>query len=220
MKTLDLYSYFRSSSAYRVRLALYFKKVPFRYHAVHLLNSGGEQNQPPYLKLNPLAEVPTLQDGEFVLSQSMAILLYLDDEFPQPLLFPTEAKGRAKMIQLCETINSGIQPLQNLRVLQELGRRFGATQDNKDDWMRFWIHRGFIGLEKMLSHCAGSFSFGGQFSALDCYLIPQLYNAQRQNMDLNKYPTLKRLSDDYSQLEWVQRAHPNCQPDTPLELRS
>ncbi|MGE0763605.1 MAG: maleylacetoacetate isomerase [Bdellovibrionales bacterium] len=215
MEKLDFYSYYRSSSAYRVRIALHLKNVPHRYHAVHLLENGGEQNQNSYQTINPMAEVPAIIHNGFTLTQSMAILMYLDDCFPEPRLFSAEPQARAKMVQICETINSGIQPLQNLRVLQELDKRFGVGQTGKDAWLQHWISRGFKGLEKMLQQTAGTYSFAGHLSAVDCFLVPQMFVAKRFNIDMNPYPTLNRINENCLRHEAVQKAHPDCQPDTP-----
>src|SRR5512135_3566334 len=117
MAKLTLYSYFRSSAAFRVRIALELKKVPFEYRAVHLLKNGGEQHDKEFLRLNPLGEVPCLVDGDFALGQSMAILHYLDERFPTPRLFPPGAAEKARVIQLCESVNCGMHPYQNLKTL-------------------------------------------------------------------------------------------------------
>lgn len=141
MTPIILYSYFRSSAAYRVRIAMLLKKVPFEYRAVHLLSNGGAQNQKGYRELNPMGEVPLVVDGAHRIGQSMAILQYLDEKWPKPLLFPKDIYKRAEVIQFCENINSGIHPVQNLKLLQELEKRFKVDQTGKEDWAKHWIKK-------------------------------------------------------------------------------
>lgn len=140
MKEFALYSYFRSSASYRVRIALGLKGIDYEYRAVHLLNNGGEQLKAEYALINPSHEVPTLihkKDGqEFAVGQSVAIVDYLDRVAPLPPLFPQDPAERAKVLQVCEIVNSGIQPLHNLRVLKLLSTKFGADENQKNDWTR------------------------------------------------------------------------------------
>ena len=142
MSDLVLYNYFRSSASYRVRIALHHKRLPFEYKAVHLLNNGGEQNTAEYKNLNPAGEVPTLVHNGKALSQSMAILQYLDEVFPQHPLFPKDPFQKAKVIQFCEGINC-TQPYQNLRTTQVLEKDFQFSSEQKDKWMNYWLGRNF-----------------------------------------------------------------------------
>lgn len=215
MNNLKLYNYFRSSSAYRVRIALNLKGIPYDRVAVHLLNNGGEQNSAEYRAVNPMAQVPTLVDGNFNLGQSMAIINYIDDLHPQPKLFPINPKLRARVIQLCEIINSGIQPLQNLRVLQELEARFGADAAAKENWSQFWIHRGLEGLEKLLKTTAGQFCIDNEPSAVDCFLVPQIFVAKRNNLNLEPFPIITKINQNCLALKSFIDAHPDNQPDSP-----
>jgi maleylacetoacetate isomerase len=143
----------------------------------------------------------------------MAILLYLDDIYPHPRLFPLEPFAKAKMMEVCELINSGIQPLQNLGVLNELGARFAAGQESKNSWCQFWINKGLRALERILAPTAGSFCFGDEPSAADCCLIPQLFAAKRFGVDVSAYPTLLRIDKAASVLPAFQNAEPSRQPD-------
>lgn len=215
MNKLTLYNYFRSSSAYRVRIALNLKQIPYESIAVHLLNNGGEQNSATYKAVNPMAQVPTLADGDFTLGQSMAIISYIDELEPKPKLFPTHLKERARAIQLCEVINSGIQPLQNLRVLQELEGRFNADAAAKESWSQFWIQKGFEGLEALLKQTAGQFCMGDQPTAVDCFLIPQVFVANRFNLKVAEFSTIHKINQTCLALKPFIDAHPDNQPDSP-----
>ncbi len=215
MSRLQFYSYFRSSASFRVRIALNLKNVPYDYHAVHLLKDGGEQHQTAYRAVNPMGEVPSIVDGDFVLSQSMAILLYLDDKFPKPRLFPADPKTRARVVQFCENINSGIQPLQNLKVFHELEKRYGADQAGKESWAGLWINSGFASLEKQLATTAGTYAMGGDVTAVDLYIVPQVFTSRRLKVDLASYPIINRVTEACMQLEAFKKAEPSSQPDTP-----
>jgi maleylacetoacetate isomerase len=210
-----LYSYFRSSASYRVRIALNLKRVSYEYRAVHLLNKGGEQHSEGYRKLNPSNQVPTLIHGDHIIGQSMAIIDYLDQIKPEPLLFPKGAFQRALVIQACEIINSGAQPLHNLRVLQELEKRFGATEAQKNEWTSFWIATSLTALENFLNKHAGNFCFGQRVTAADCFLIPHLANADRFQVPLDPFPTLTHIRANCSAISEFQKASPLVQPDTP-----
>lgn len=214
MANLKLYNYFRSSASYRVRIALNIKGLPFDYIPVHLVKNGGEQNQAAYRSLNPMMEVPTLVDGDFHLAQSMAIFFYLDDLHPQPRLFPSNPQRKARVIQICESINAGIQPLQNLKVLQELEKRYGADQAAKDSWVQLWVGRGFAGVEAMIADTAGTFALGGEVTAADCCIIPQVVTARRFNVDLSPYPTIRRVFENCTSLPAFQKADPTKQIDS------
>lgn len=210
---IKLYSYFRSSSAYRVRIALNVKMVPYTIIPVHLLRSGGEQYSEIYKKVNPSAQVPTLVDAERTIGQSMAILEYLDEEFPRPPLLPASSYERAIVRQMCEVINSGIQPLQNLSVTQYLTNTLMATDDQKNQWLQLWIQRGFDSLETLLQQHSGHYSFGDQISIADCCLVPQVFSAKRFNIDLSPFPRALEVYNSCMQLTDFIKASPEKQPD-------
>ena len=212
---LKLYSYYRSSCSYRVRIGLHLKGLTFEYIPIHLLNEGGEQHLPAYRALNPKREVPTLVHGGFNLSQSMAILQYLDSIQAEPPLFPNDLKTRSKVIQFCEIINSGIQPIQNLSVLAELKDRFGAVDKDIQSWCAAWITRGFEGLEKMLEGTAGTHCFAGKVTAADLFLIPQVYNALRFKVDMSHFPIIERVYEKAMTMDAFQLAEPSRQIDAP-----
>lgn len=210
---MKLYNYFRSSASYRVRIAMHLKGLDFEYIPVHLVRNGGEQFSNEYLQKNPMAQTPCLEhDGKFI-SQSMAIMFYLDEVRPVPRLFPTEPYERAKVIEACEIINSGIQPLQNLSVFNELGSRFNANQEDKNSWAQFWILKGLKAFEKIIAPTAGKFCFGDQPGAADCFLVPQLFASRRMGADINQFPTLLRIEENAKELLAFQKAEPARQID-------
>lgn len=214
-----LYSYFRSSASYRVRIALGLKDIPYEYRAVHLINNGGEQLRAEYKALNPSGDVPTLVHKGNVIGQSVAIIDYLDRIKPAPSLFPSDTVQRAAVLQACEIANSGVQPLHNLRVLKKLSADFGASEEQKNQWACDWIKYGLETLEAFLSKRAGRFSFGDAVSAADCFLMPHLANADRYKIALSPYPTLARVRASCEAQPAFVKAHPMRQPDTPDEMR-
>jgi len=215
MSEFILYSYFRSSASYRVRIAMNLKQIAYEYRAVHLLNNGGEQHKDDYRQLNPSAQVPTLIHGDRVIGQSMAIIDYLDQVRPEPKLFPADAYQRALVIQACEIVNSGAQPLHNLNVLQELEKSFSAGDAQKSEWSSHWIARALEALENLVAKRAGDYAFGNQVTAADCFIMPHLANADRYKVPLATYPTLSRLRGTYEKNPAFQKAAPAAQPDTP-----
>ena len=215
MKKLILYNYFRSSTSYRARIALYHKNLDFEYRTVHLLNNGGEQNAQAYKDLNAMAEVPTLVHNDKNIAQTMAIIEYLEDVFPQNPLFPKDPVLKAQVRQFCETINSFMHPLGNLKVLQYLGDHHQYTQAQKEEWFALWNHRGYAALEKTLEKTSGTFCFGDQVTAADAFLIPQIFASLRFNVDLKAYPLCQKINAHCKQISAFQKAHPLNQPDSP-----
>lgn len=213
---LKLYSFWRSSAAYRVRIALALKKQPYEYVPVHLVKDGGEQNKPEYRALNPQGRVPLLVDGDFRVAQSMAILDYLEAKFPKPALVPADAKARARMLSFCHAIASDTHPLQNTGPLKYLETELGAGEDQRLAWMRHWIGRGLAIAE---AECADlplkDFMFGDSATWADCLLVPQMYNAERWGCDLARFPRLHALSLRLRERPEFAAAHPDRQPDAP-----
>ena len=209
---VKLYSYFRSSCSYRVRIALYFKNIPFIYQPIHLVKSGGEQNQDDFKKINPFSQIPCLEHNDKILFQSLPILLYLEDLYPQPALLPQDPFLKSEILSVCEVINSFTQPLQNLRVLQFLEKNFKA---DKKKWSHHWIQKGFISLESFLKTKSKQFCFGNDLTLADLFLIPQIYNAKRFELDMKDFPTLSQIEKNCLNLESFQKALPENQPDAP-----
>lgn len=214
-ETLTLHSYWRSSAAYRVRIGLNLKGLDYAIEPVHLVRDGGEQRSDAYAALNPQKLVPTLQHGERRLTQSLAILEYLDEVFQAPMLLPTDTRGRARVRALAMLVASDIHPLNNLRVLQYLKRENGVEQSAIDAWMRHWMQEGFNAMEAMLAGSSetGRFCHGESPTLADCCLIPQLYNAHRFNVSLDAYPEIVRIEANCLALPAFDAARPENQPD-------
>jgi maleylpyruvate isomerase len=210
-----LHNYFRSSSSYRVRIALNLKGLPFQYHAVHLNRNGGEQFGAAFQALNPQALVPVLEEEGVLISQSLAILEYLDERYPQVPLLPTDSFARAHARQLANTIACEMHPLNNLRVLKYLTGTLGLNEQQKKDWIHYWNRLGLQGLEQQVSTSPwrGRFLCGDSPGLADCCLVPQLFNAQRFDVDLTPYPTLRAIAAECEQLDAFAAAHPARQPD-------
>ncbi|MEE7560534.1 maleylacetoacetate isomerase, partial [Xanthomonas sp. Kuri4-2] len=208
--TLELYSYWRSSAAYRVRIGLNLKGLAYALHPVHLVREGGEQHAPAYARLNPQHLVPTLRDGDAVVTQSLAILEYLEERFPGDPLLPPDPVGRARVRALAQLVACDIHPLNNLRVSQYLEREGGLAAAAREDWMRHWIRAGFEALETLLAGHAGTgrFCHGDAPGLADCCLVPQLYNARRFGLPLAAYPTLLRVEAACLALDAFDRARP------------
>jgi maleylpyruvate isomerase len=210
---MKLYSYFRSSAAYRVRIALHLKGLSFDYEPVHLRK--GEQHADAYRGLNRQQLVPTLIDGGTVVTQSLAIIEYLDELHPEPPLLPSTPAGRARVRAIALAIACDIHPLDNLRVLRYLTRTLGVGEDAKDAWYRHWIDTGLGALEAQLAADASTATFchGDAPTMADVCLVPQLANARRANIPLDSYPTLLRIDTSCRALEAFARAAPERQPD-------
>ena len=170
------------------------------------------------MSLNPKGEVPYFIDDGLKLSQSMAILNYIDEKWSSNPLFPKDRGLRSRCIQLSEVINSGIQPLQNLRVMQEVVKRFKCSDQEKKDWSSFWIEEGLSVLEKELGLFKGAFSMGDVLTCVDLYLIPQIYNAKRFGIDLKRFPRLAEIDEACLKLDPFIKADPKNQPDSPPGL--
>ena len=204
-----LYDYWRSSAAYRVRIALNLKGVDYESRQVDLRE--GEQGSGEYRALNPQGLVPMLEIDGHRLTQSLAIIGYLDMRYPNQPLIPAAAAERAHVVALCLTIACDIHPLQNLRVNKYLKNELGHSQEEVVAWDAHWIAEGFHALEALAAPKAGKFLFGDGVSASDVCLVPQLYNARRYNVPLDAYPTLLRADENANKLEAFAEAHPERQ---------
>jgi len=210
---MKLYTYFRSSAAYRVRIALALKGLAYDAVRVHLMN--GEQYGAEYSAINPQNLVPVLEDEGQRVTQSLAILQYIDETWPQPPLQPADRFGRARVRSLALLIACEIHPLNNPRVLNYLTGKLGVSEEQKLEWYHHWIKIGFSALEKRLAGepQTGRYCHGDTPGLADCALVPQMANALRFKVDLAEFPTIRRINAACLELEAFQKAAPENQPD-------
>ena len=209
---MKLYTYFRSSAAFRVRIALNLKGLAYEPVFVHL--PKGEHRKPEYAAVDPQGLLPTLVDDRYALSQSLAIMEYLEERHPRPALLPSDPIGRARVRSLALLVACEIHPLNNLRVLQHLKRQLGQSEEQVNTWYRHWIADGLAKLEADLGHGGtGRYCHGDSPTMADCCLVPQIFNAKRYDSDLAPYPTALRVFDACMKLEAFDRAQPSKQPD-------
>lgn len=215
--SLKLYTYFRSSAAYRVRIALNLKGIDYDSIPVHLLQDGGQQLLPAYRAVNPSALVPALDDDGAILTQSLAMLEYLEETRPAVPLLPTDALGRARVRALALAIACDAHPLTNLRVLKYLKNTLGLSDEAKQEWYRHWMAEGLAAVEALLAQGdpagTGLFCHGDSPTMADCCLVPQVFNAQRFAIDLAPYPRVARIHAHCAGLPAFAAAHPSRQPD-------
>lgn len=214
---LRLFSYWRSSAAYRVRIGLNLKGLSYETAPVHLVRDGGEQHGVEFRKVNPQGLVPVLQHGQRMLRQSLAILEYLDEVWPQPALLPATSRDRQRVRALAQLVACDIHPLNNLRVLQYFEGTWGVPQPERDAWVQHWMVEGLAAFEAMLDDhpSTGAFCDGHMPTIADCSLVPQLYNARRFGVDLTPYPTILRIEQACLALPAFDAARPEQQPDAP-----
>lgn len=212
---LRLYSYWRSSAAYRVRIGLNLKRLDHEIVPVHLVRDGGQQHTPEYRAINPQELVPTLMHGQRRLTQSLSILEYLDEVWPDRPLLPATARERQRARALALLVACDIHPLNNLRVLQYFDREWHVPQPERDGWVRHWIESGFKVAELQLADhpSTGTYCDGDAPGFSDCCLIPQIYNARRHGVDMTPYPTLRRIEAECLALPEFDAARPENQPD-------
>jgi len=210
---LKLYSYYRSSASFRVRIVLNLKQLPYEIIPVHLVKNGGEQHAPDYLALNPSGAVPSLEQGGQILTQSNAICEYLNELNAEPALLPLDIVERAWVRSVCNLVACDIHPINNLRVLKHITKTFNVDETQKTDWYRHWIKQGFQGLEKLLSQRAGNYCWGDTITMADAFVIPQIWNAHRFDCPMDGYPILQRVYKNAMQLSAFQQASPPEQPD-------
>ena len=214
---MKLYTYFRSSAAYRVRIALNLKGIAYDSIPVHLLQDGGQQLLPAYRAVNPSALVPALDDDGAILTQSLAMLEYLDETRPGVPLLPADALGRARVRALALAIACDAHPLTNLRVLKYLKNTLGLSDEAKQEWYRHWMAEGLAAVEALLAQGdpagASLFCHGDSPTMADCCLVPQVFNAQRFAIDLAPYPRVARIHAHCAGLPAFAAAHPSRQPD-------
>jgi len=212
MRTMILYSYFRSSAAYRARIALNLKGLAYEQRSVHLVR--GEQRSAGYLELNPQGLVPMLVVGDRRLTQSLAIVEYLDEKHPQPPLLPVSPEDRAWVRAVALGIACDIHPLNNTRVLKYLSRNLQLDEPRRNEWYRHWVTEGFAALERQLAeHGSGRFCHGDTPTLADVFLVPQVANANRFDVDLAPYPRIRAVNEACLALEPFAAAQPSRQPD-------
>jgi maleylpyruvate isomerase len=212
---LTLYSYFRSSAAFRARIALNLKGLDYEQRYVHLSRGGGEQFHPDFRKINPQALVPALDDGGAIVTQSLAMIEYLDEAYPEMPLLPPTALERARVRALALSIACEIHPLNNLRVLNFLTRDLKLSEEDKLRWYKHWIATGFAALEESLAtnKATGVYCHGDRPTLADVCLVPQVANARRFNCDLAPYPTVVRIDEACLKLDAFIKAKPENQAD-------
>ena len=212
---MEVYTYFRSSAAYRARIVLNLKGLQADYRYVHLLKDGGEQHKPEFKAVNPQCFVPALVDGGHTLTQSLAIIEYVNETHPEPPLLPKDPLGRARVRMLSLIVACDIHPLNNQRVMQYLVKEFGADAEAKKRWIQRWITEGFAALEKLLadSKDTGEFCHGDTPTVADVFLVPQMFNARRFDTDLMPFPTLRRVDEHCRTLKPFIDAAPDKQAD-------
>lgn len=212
---LVLHTYWRSSAAYRVRIALHLKGLAFESVPVHLLQDGGQQRAPAFAARNPQRLVPTLQHGAAVLTQSLAIIEYLDEVWPEPPLLPSGALDRQRARALAQLVACDIHPLGNLRVLQFLEHAWSLDQAQRAQWIERWIGDGLAAFEALLARAprSGAFCIGDAPTIADCALVPQLYNARRFEIGLEAFPRIRAVEAACLALPAFDAARPEAQPD-------
>lgn len=212
---LKLHGYFRSSASYRVRIALNLKGIAYEEGFVHLTRNGGEQFSPDFRAMNPQSLVPVLDVDGHRISQSLAILEFLEEIYPLPALLPARPIDRAYVWQLALAVACDVHPLNNLRVLKYLTEELEISEERKKAWICHWIQLGFETLEDWLGRTAtgSGFCFADSPTIADCCLIPQIFNARRFDVALEAYPTLLRIEAHCQTLDAFKRAHPSAQRD-------
>ncbi|MFA4968422.1 MAG: maleylacetoacetate isomerase [Sulfuritalea sp.] len=212
---MKLYNYFRSSASFRVRIALALKGLDYEYVPVHLVKEGGQQFAAGFTAINPAALVPVLDDDGIVLTQSLAIIEYLDETRPQPPLLPADAVGRARVRALALSVACEIHPLNNLRVLGYLSKTLGVSEEQRNAWYRHWVETGLATLEAMLAEDprTGTCCHGEVPTLADICLVPQIFNAQRFKARLDHVPTVMRIHEHCLTLPAFAQSVPALQPD-------
>ncbi|HSC48425.1 MAG TPA: maleylacetoacetate isomerase [Gammaproteobacteria bacterium] len=212
---MELFTYFRSSAAYRVRIALNLKGLKADQHCVHLLKDGGEQHKPEYKAVNPQGFVPSLVDQGHTFTQSLAIIEYLEETHPEPRLLPKDPLGRARVRALALVVACDIHPLNNSRIIKYLEQEFRADEAARKHWIQRWISEGFTALEKLLAGdpATGKCCHGDAPTLADVCLVPQVFNARRFETDLTPFPIIRRINDHCLTLKPFIDAAPGKQPD-------
>lgn len=212
---MKLYSFFRSSAAYRARIALNIKELSYEYVAKHLVKNGGEHKLADYLAVNPQGFIPALEHDGVLITQSVAIIEYLEEVFPSPSLLPARAVDRAAVRAMSQLVACDIHPLNNLRVLNYLKSPLNENSEAVTEWYKHWIDEGFVALEKLIAKYStdGRHCFGNAVTMADVLLVPQVANSRRYQMDLRRYPALHGVTTHLESLPAFLAARPEVQPD-------
>jgi len=212
---MKLYNYFRSSASFRVRIALNLKGLPYEYAIVHLTKDGGQQFDPAFRALNPDALIPVLDDDGRTLTQSLAIIEYLEETHPEPALLPHDAAERAYVRAIALGVACEIHPLNNLRVLRYLVRKLGASEEQKNAWYRHWVEEGLAAIEARLvaEKRTGRYALGDRVTVADVVLVPQIFNAMRFDCRLDHVPVIMGIFGRCMELPAFDDAQPTRQPD-------
>lgn len=208
---MKLYSYWRSTAAYRVRIALNLKRIEHEIYPVDLLQPKDSDAAVAYRRINPQGLVPALVTADGTFTQSTAIIEYLEERYPEPSLLPKSFEARARVRSLCQLIACDIHPLNNLRVLQRLRGTFGLNDDAVDNWYQHWVAQGFAALETLVARQGGTYCFGNEITMADVYLSPQMFNARRFECDLDAYPRLLEIVERLDRLPAFIQAAPEQQ---------
>ena len=214
--SIKLYGYWRSTSTYRVRIALNLKGIDYEYVPVNLLKNGGEQHSDYYKRINPSGLVPCLvdEDEDIILNQSLSIIGYIDERYQTGYrLLPSHALERARVRALAQDIASDIQPLGNLRVLNQLKSSFDASQEEVNAWVAYWIQTGLSAIEQRLQTQAGKYCFDFDVTMADVCLIPQVFNARRFGLDISQFPLISKIVENCNGLDAFDKARPENQID-------
>ena len=212
---MKLYTFFRSSASYRVRIALHLKNIPYNQAPIHLRRGGGEQLSTAYKAINPQGLVPALEDNGKILTQSLAIIEYLEEKYPKPPIFPADPADKALVRSMAMVIACEVHPIQNLRVLNYVKATYNQTDAQVNQWAQHWIDLGLAALEQMIlaQPKRGKFCFGDAPTLADICLVPQLGNARRYGCDLAKHPTIVEIEKNCMALPAFDDAAPEKQPD-------
>jgi len=208
---MKLYSYWRSTAAYRVRIALNLKQLSYQILDVDLVKQGGQQHSAEYQQLNPNQLVPTLIDDDKIITQSASILEYLEETYPDVSLLPEDNFLRSQIRSMAQTVACDIHPLNNLRVLQYLKNQLSLEQPQVDLWYKHWVRTGFSAIEKTLQTTSGRYCFSDQLSLADVFLVPQVYNANRFQIDTQDFPLIEQINQNCLKLDGFQQASPEQQ---------
>jgi len=214
-QNLTLYTYCRSSAAYRVRIALNYKGLAYQSEYVHLLKDGGQEKSEDYRKINPQQLVPSFADGNNIITQSLAIIEYIEETHPTPALLPSSASDRAFVRSLAMNIACDIHPLNNLRVLTYLDKELNIDKENRETWYRHWINEGFSALEEQLARIKNKsdYCFSNQITLADICLIPQVYNGMRFKCNIESYPIINQIYQNCMKLAAFKQSSPEEQVD-------